>query len=141
MAELYKWCVSCGKEETVNEKEPKTVYGGTDGYGQPVRFSECECGSNYGWFNIGFYRYSDDFVFDEGFKSYLQSRIKHYFKLNDEQKKMVKDLKDNTGFGMWDCRRALIETSFDAEMAKRVMIERHKATSLTRLDGNYIKGE
>lgn len=80
MAELYKWCPSCNKEEVVNEKEPKPVYSGTDGYGQPVRFSECDCGKVYGWFNIGFYRWKDDFEFNNSFKSYLKHRIKDYFR-------------------------------------------------------------
>jgi hypothetical protein len=78
MAELYKWCPSCSKEEITNEKEPKTVYGGTDGWGQPVRFSECECGKVYGWFNLGFYRGRTEI--NDGFKSYLRHRINHYFR-------------------------------------------------------------
>ncbi|KUP32700.1 hypothetical protein [Bacillus halotolerans] len=76
MEEIYKWCPSCNKEEIANEKEPKIVYGGSDGFGQPVRFSECECGKVYGWLNIGFYR--DKTEINDGFKSYLRQRIKHY---------------------------------------------------------------
>lgn len=84
MAELYKWCPYCRKEELVKEKEPRTTKSGTDGYGQPVRYSECECGDLYGWFNIGFYRWNDDdFVFNDGFKSYLQHRIKFYLGFDD----------------------------------------------------------
>lgn len=78
MAKLYKWCPSCNKEEVVIEKEPKTVYSGTDGFGQHVRFSECECGKVYGWFNLGFY--GDDKDEDDRFKSYLKHRIKYYFR-------------------------------------------------------------
>ena len=78
--EIYKWCPYCDKEELVNEKEPKVVKGGTDGYGQPVRYSECECGNLYGWFNIGFYRWKDVEI-NDSFKSYLKSRIRYYLGL------------------------------------------------------------
>lgn len=54
--ELYKWCPNCSKDELVDEKEPQTVKVGTDGWGQPVRYSKCQCGHLYGWFNIGHYR-------------------------------------------------------------------------------------
>jgi hypothetical protein len=79
--EIFKWCPNCNKEELSLCYEPKFKYGSTDGYGQPVRFSECECGKEYGWFEIGFYRWRDnEFVFDDSFKSYLKSRINHYFR-------------------------------------------------------------
>lgn len=74
--ELYKWCPSCNKEEIVNEENPKTVYVGTDGFGQPVRYSECECGKAYGWFQLGFYRGRTEI--NESFLSYLKSRITFY---------------------------------------------------------------
>ncbi|PGO60579.1 hypothetical protein [Priestia megaterium] len=77
MKELYKWCPHCKKEELVEEREPRTTRVGTDGYGQPVRYSECECGNHYGWFDIGYYRWKDVEI-NDSFKGYLQSRIKHY---------------------------------------------------------------
>jgi len=83
MAELYKWCPYCSKDELVNEKEPKTVKFGTDGYGQIVKYSDCECGNLYGWFHIGLYRNKDDFEFDDGFKRYLQWRIRYYLGLEE----------------------------------------------------------
>lgn len=80
MTELYKWCPNCHMEEIVNEEEPRTVYGGSDGYGQPVRYSECECGKAYGWFNMMYYRSKGGFIFDDSFKRYLKQRIKHYYR-------------------------------------------------------------
>lgn len=82
--ELYKYCPYCKKDERVEEKEPKTVKVGTDGYGQPVRYSDCECGEVYGWFNIYFYsRGDEDFKFTDDFRKYLQWRIKYYLGLED----------------------------------------------------------
>ena len=78
MPKLYMWCPSCNKEESVNDREPKVEYSGTDGHGQPVRYSKCDCGKVYGWFNIGFYRWEDGFEFNESFKSYLKYRIELY---------------------------------------------------------------
>lgn len=75
--DLYKWCPHCKKEEAVNGKQPKIERFGTDGWGQPVKFSTCECGELYGWFFLSHYDVDKDTI-DDGLKSYLQHRIKFY---------------------------------------------------------------
>jgi len=76
MMQIYKWCPNCDESEVLSvKKEPKVDFIGTDGYGQPVRFSKCKCGDCYGWLRLDFY--SKDKL-EESFLSYLKHRIKFY---------------------------------------------------------------
>lgn len=78
--ELFKWCPSCDKEEVAFVKEPEVVYMGMDvlGHGQPVRYSECECGKTYGWLWTAYY--NEELRHDAFFLSYLKHRISFYYR-------------------------------------------------------------
>lgn len=75
MSNIYKYCPNCKFEIVSEQEEPETKIIGNDGFGQPVRFDECDCGRYYGWFNLDFY---DEFEFDNSFRTYLKSRVSEY---------------------------------------------------------------
>jgi elongation factor Ts len=54
-------------------------------------------------------------------------------KLTDFQKNTVKQLKEETGHGMLDCKKALIESNWDMQKAKEWLDEREKYRHLTSL--------
>jgi elongation factor Ts len=54
-------------------------------------------------------------------------------KLTDFQKNTVKQLKEVTGHGMLDCKKALIESNWDMQKAKEWLDEREKYRHLTSL--------
>jgi hypothetical protein len=56
---------------------PKTIRIGTDGWGQPVRFTDCACGKLKGFLQLGFY-ISSDTEFNEDLELYLMHRIDLY---------------------------------------------------------------
>jgi translation elongation factor EF-Ts len=51
----------------------------------------------------------------------------------DFHKNLVKELREKTGYGMMDCKKALIESDWDMDKAKEWLDERHKYSDLTRL--------
>jgi elongation factor Ts len=54
--------------------------------------------------------------------------------------KLVKQLRDETGAGMMDCKRALIETNLDFEAAKRWLRERGMAQAAKRAGRETTEG-
>lgn len=79
--QAYKWCPRCNEEGYVNKsaKDERNIsYIGTDGYGQMVKFSSCNCGSDYGWlYTHQFNREEED---GEQLARYIKHRIKFYHK-------------------------------------------------------------
>lgn len=70
----FKWCPNCNEEGFVNKthKDERNIsYIGTDGYGQMVKFSPCNCGSDYGWL------YLHSYDIEEGDEVELENYIKH----------------------------------------------------------------
>ena len=53
---------------------------------------------------------------------------------------LVKDLRDQTGAGMMDCKRALEETGGDVEAARRLLRERGMASAAKRADRETTEG-
>lgn len=47
-------------------------------------------------------------------------------KLNEYQISRVKKLKDETGYGMLDCRKSLLETNWNIDKAKELLAEKEK---------------
>lgn len=54
-------------------------------------------------------------------------------KITEFQKNLVKQLREETGYGMMDCKRALIENVWDMQKAKEWLDEREKYRHLTSL--------
>jgi len=54
--------------------------------------------------------------------------------------KLVKELRDQTGAGMMECKRALVETNGDLEAAKRLLREKGKAAAGKRADRETTEG-
>ena len=80
MVKYYEFCPSCQimaiKEDSILPKRNKV---GTDGYGQPVKFTNCECGSTLkGYLELGFYT-SQGLNVDNELLAYLRSRINFYY--------------------------------------------------------------
>lgn len=75
----FQYCPDCNLESVENtDKELRSNRVGTDGYGQMVKFTECECGG----VNKG-YLYVDPYIkgegeADKGLLEYLKHRIQHY---------------------------------------------------------------
>jgi elongation factor Ts len=55
--------------------------------------------------------------------------------------KLVKELRDQTGAGMMDCKRALVETNGDLDAAKRLLRERGKASAAKRAGRATTEGK
>src|SRR5438046_3139856 len=55
--------------------------------------------------------------------------------------KLVKELRDQTGAGMMDCKRALQETNGDLEAARRLLREQGMATAAKRAGRATIEGK
>ncbi|EJW13964.1 hypothetical protein PAV_141p00700 (plasmid) [Paenibacillus alvei DSM 29] len=80
MKEYFHYCPDCKAEGVkTTEKELKCSVLDTDGYGQPVQFTECECGGILnGFLYLSFYKRKGE-TLDEGFFSYLKHRINFYY--------------------------------------------------------------
>ncbi|MCY9757660.1 hypothetical protein M5X00_25880 [Paenibacillus alvei] len=86
--EYFHYCPKCKAEGIkTTEKELRRSALGTDGYGQPVQFTECECGSVLmGFLYLACYKRQGESL-EEGFLGYLKHRIEFYyegFKDNEE---------------------------------------------------------
>jgi hypothetical protein len=76
----YEYCPSCKHIETKEDKLlPKAIRFGTDGFGQPVRFADCECGKEKGFLDLSWYEYQGE-VIDDKLLAYLRGRIEFYTK-------------------------------------------------------------
>ncbi|EOO11327.1 hypothetical protein [Bacillus cereus] len=74
--EIYEYCPKCNhKEVKVVEDFPELTKLCTDGYGQPVRFTKCECGSDLkGFFQLAWYVPQNGEI-TEQLLGYLNQRI------------------------------------------------------------------
>lgn len=54
----------------------------------------------------------------------------------DELIELVKQLREETGFGMLDCKKAVLKCNGDMEKAKEWLIEWQRVSSLASLDTN-----
>jgi hypothetical protein len=50
----------------------------------------------------------------------------------EEQKRLTKEMRERTGYGMLDCKKALQENDWDIDKAITWLEERYKTTMLTR---------
>ena len=75
---VFEYCPDCKHEGVTTIKSiPKIIRYGTDGWGQPVRFTECECGGKQkGFLSLDFYRAKE--AEDKSFLNYLKHRIAFY---------------------------------------------------------------
>ena len=55
--------------------------------------------------------------------------------------KMVKDLRESTGAGMMDCKKALVEANGDMEQAIKVLHEKGLGKAAKKAEGDYLKNQ
>jgi hypothetical protein len=77
----YQYCPECKLESVVKTSDEWVVNrSGTDGWGQPVRFSNCSCGGKYrGWLDLNWYTRQGEKEDDPNLHSYLKGRIDYYY--------------------------------------------------------------
>ncbi|MFD0587620.1 hypothetical protein ACFQZE_06370 [Paenibacillus sp. GCM10027627] len=77
----YQYCPDCKLESIENEETKSPVKRnrfGTDGWGQPVKFTECTCGGiNKGYLYLDYYTRQGELINDK-LLQYLKHRINHY---------------------------------------------------------------
>ena len=57
--------------------------------------------------------------------------------ITEEQKLLVKEMRERTGYGMLDCKKALQENNWDIDKATIWLKDWYESTKLFRLDGRY----
>ncbi|PEV64113.1 hypothetical protein [Bacillus thuringiensis] len=85
--EIYEYCPKCNHSEVKEVEDfPKLTTLCTDGYGQPVRFTKCECGSDLkGFFQLAWY-VSEGAEIEEGLLGYLKQRIDLNYEILSEER-------------------------------------------------------
>lgn len=75
----FEYCPNCKTEGIKEDRLPKVNHVGTDGWGQPVRYTDCDCGSKLkGFLQTSFYESRGQEI-DASFISYMKSRIEFYY--------------------------------------------------------------